>query len=52
VAVLFLCFFLIPIVVGSPERLTWALWSLILLAELLALAMHWWPAPRNLIHVL
>jgi hypothetical protein len=41
VAVLFLGFFLIPIVVGSPERLTWTLWSLILLAELLALAMHW-----------
>lgn len=41
VAILFLGIFLIPLVAGSSERVTWALWGLLLLGELLAIYMHW-----------
>ncbi len=33
--------FLLPLAVGSSTRMAWALWAVILLAEVLALGMHW-----------
>jgi hypothetical protein len=40
VVALFGCF-LLPIVVQSPGRITWAIWGVLLVSELTALAMHW-----------
>ncbi|MBP7948235.1 MAG: hypothetical protein KA004_01175 [Verrucomicrobiales bacterium] len=41
VAILALGCFLIPWVAGSSARLTWALWAVLLLAEIGAVLMHW-----------
>lgn len=41
VAVLALGLFVLPWAVTSAARLAWSLWALLLIAELLALAMHW-----------
>jgi hypothetical protein len=42
VGVLFLGFFLLPFIVsGSATRNAWILWTLMLIAEILALWMHW-----------
>jgi hypothetical protein len=42
VAVFFLGIFLLPwVFAGGETRVTWALWALILIAEILALWMHW-----------
>ncbi|HMP07317.1 MAG TPA: hypothetical protein PJ982_13270 [Lacipirellulaceae bacterium] len=41
VAVLVLGCFLIPVLASDPRRMAWGLWAALLLAEGLALAMHW-----------
>ncbi len=40
VILLFGCF-LVPWILGGPERITWALWAVLLFAEIGALVMHW-----------
>jgi len=41
IAILVLGCFLVPWLIGSSTRLTWALWALLLLAEIGAVWMHW-----------